>query len=162
MILDLIVVLKKGEDPEPEEIILVPDPRCPKCYGSFGSGTLIFTHINIQPTYEIKGQYFFSAVLGTFFVARNYRIASNSDRVGLSLAPKSLASLTQGIIDTKNSHHAQSLRLCTVIKTIMYIKKSSTSNFIIMTAMTDITVIQKNHGNHYGLLAHHRVGSGAG
>jgi hypothetical protein len=66
MILDLIVVLKKGEDPEPEEIILVPDPRWPKCYGSFGSGTLNFTHINSQPTYEIKGQYIFQRSVRDF------------------------------------------------------------------------------------------------
>ncbi len=39
MIVDLIVVLKKGKDPDldPKEIISDPDPRGPKCYGSFGS-----------------------------------------------------------------------------------------------------------------------------
>jgi hypothetical protein len=39
MIADFIVVLKKGKDPDPKEIILDPDPRGPKCYGSFGSGS---------------------------------------------------------------------------------------------------------------------------
>jgi hypothetical protein len=41
MIIDLIEVLNKEEDPDPEEIISDPDLRCPKCNGSFGSGTLI-------------------------------------------------------------------------------------------------------------------------
>ncbi len=45
MIIDLIEVLNKEEDPE--EIILDPDPdlRGPKCNGSFGSGsgTLVIT-----------------------------------------------------------------------------------------------------------------------
>jgi hypothetical protein len=39
MIIDLIEVLNKEEDPE--EIILDPDPRGSKCNGSFGSGTLL-------------------------------------------------------------------------------------------------------------------------
>ncbi len=41
MIIDLIEVLNKEEDPDPEEIILDPDPdlRGPKCNGSFGSGS---------------------------------------------------------------------------------------------------------------------------
>jgi hypothetical protein len=40
MIIDLIIVLKKREDPDPEEIISDPDPRGSKCHRSFGSGTL--------------------------------------------------------------------------------------------------------------------------
>jgi hypothetical protein len=40
MIIDLIVVLKNGEASDPDEIISDPDPRGPKCYGTFGSGTL--------------------------------------------------------------------------------------------------------------------------
>jgi hypothetical protein len=53
MIIDLIEVLNKEEDPDPEpdpdpkEITSDPDPhlRCPKCNGSFGSGsrTLLVT-----------------------------------------------------------------------------------------------------------------------
>jgi hypothetical protein len=43
MIIDLIEVLNKEEDPDPEEITSDPDPRCPKCNGSFGSGTLLST-----------------------------------------------------------------------------------------------------------------------
>jgi hypothetical protein len=43
MIIDLIEVLNKEEDPDPDpkEIILDPDPdlRGPKCNGSFGSGS---------------------------------------------------------------------------------------------------------------------------
>jgi hypothetical protein len=43
MIIDLIEVLNKEEDPDPEpdpkEIILDPDLRGPKCNGSFGSGS---------------------------------------------------------------------------------------------------------------------------
>ena len=43
MIIDLIEVLNKEEDPDPDpkEIISDPDPdlRCPKCNGSFGSGS---------------------------------------------------------------------------------------------------------------------------
>ncbi len=44
MIIDLIEVLNKEEDPDPEEITSDPDPdlRCPKCNGFFGSGTLLF------------------------------------------------------------------------------------------------------------------------
>jgi hypothetical protein len=43
MIIDLIEVLNKEEDPDPEEITLDPDLRGPKCNGSFGSasGTLV-------------------------------------------------------------------------------------------------------------------------
>jgi hypothetical protein len=41
MIIDLIEVLNKEEDPDPEpkEITSDPDLRCPKCNGSFGSGS---------------------------------------------------------------------------------------------------------------------------
>ncbi len=48
MIIDLIEVLSKEEepdaepDPDPREIILDPDLRGPKCNGSSGSGTLPF------------------------------------------------------------------------------------------------------------------------
>jgi hypothetical protein len=51
MIIDLIEVLNKEEDPEPEpdpkEIILDPDLRGPKCNGSSGSrsGTLVVWNI---------------------------------------------------------------------------------------------------------------------
>ncbi len=41
MIIDLIAVLNKEEDPDPDpkEIRLDPDLRGPKCNGSFGSGS---------------------------------------------------------------------------------------------------------------------------
>jgi hypothetical protein len=43
MIIDLIEVMNKEEDPDPDpkEITSDPDPdlRCPKCNGSFGSGS---------------------------------------------------------------------------------------------------------------------------
>jgi hypothetical protein len=50
MIIDLIEVLNKEEDPEPDpkEIILDPDLRGPKCNGSFGSGsgTLVLSTVS--------------------------------------------------------------------------------------------------------------------
>jgi hypothetical protein len=42
MIIDLIEVLNKEEDPDPDEITSDPNLRCPKCNESFGSGTLVF------------------------------------------------------------------------------------------------------------------------
>jgi hypothetical protein len=55
MIIDLIEVLNKEEDPDPKEIILDPDLRGPKCNGSFGSGTLHITqpHRTYAPTYAV-------------------------------------------------------------------------------------------------------------
>jgi hypothetical protein len=61
MIIDLIEVLNKEEDPNPEpdpkEITSDPDPdlRCPKCNGSFGSGsgTLVLWNSSV-PVSSVK------------------------------------------------------------------------------------------------------------
>ncbi len=68
MIIDLIEVLNKEEDPDPEpepdpkEITSDPDLRCPKCNGSFGSGSgtlvlivltllVLYNHTTVQVLY---------------------------------------------------------------------------------------------------------------
>ncbi len=75
MIIDLIEVLNKEEDPEPDPdpkvIILDPDLRCPKCNGSFGSGsgTLVFFLQNCLLNLDILDiRYYFSSPLPRYSV----------------------------------------------------------------------------------------------